>query len=56
MVEWSSASLASRFLEPLLHPWAVVAGGVLGGGDAGLDALAQSARVVWRLFGLLLSL
>jgi hypothetical protein len=57
MVEWSSAALSSRFLEPLLHPWSVAAAGVLGGGGtAGIDALAQGVRIVWRLFGLLLSL
>jgi hypothetical protein len=57
MVEWSSAALSSRFLEPLLHPWSLAASGLLGGGgSAGMDALGQGVRVVWRLFGLLLSL
>jgi hypothetical protein len=57
MVEWSSAALASRFLEPLMHPWSVAAVSVLsGGGSAGIDVLTGGARIAWRLFGLLLSL
>ena len=56
MLEWSSAALASRFLEPLLHPWSVAAVSTLSGGSAGADVLTQGARVVWRLFGVLLSL
>lgn len=53
----SSASLlASRFLEPLTHPWAVVGGELVGGGALWADTLIQGARLGLRLLGLLLSL
>jgi hypothetical protein len=57
MAPLSTASvLASRFLEPLSHPWAVVGGGVVGGGALSADAFVQGARLALRLLGLLLSL
>jgi hypothetical protein len=49
-------ALASRFLEPLAHPWAAVAGGVLSGGVLGPDVAAAALRVAWRLLRLLLAL
>jgi hypothetical protein len=56
MLHWTSASLASRFLEPLVHPWSIVPAAVLGGDGGGLDLLTQAFRVVWRLASVLLSL
>jgi hypothetical protein len=57
MAPLSTASvLASRFLEPLSHPWAVVGGGVFGGGALWADAFVQGVRLALRLLGLLLSL
>ncbi len=49
-------NLASRFLEPLAHPWTAVTGGVLSAGVLGIDAPAAVLRVAWRLLGLLLAL
>lgn len=50
------ANVASRFLEPLTHPWAVVGGGLLGGGAASLGVLGDGLRLAWRLLHLLLVL
>ena len=49
-------ALASRFLEPLTRPWAVVGGGLVGGGALWADTLNQGVRLALRLLGLLLSL
>ena len=57
MAPLSTASvLASRFLEPLSHPWAVIGGGVVGGGALWADTLVHGVRLALRLLGLLLSL
>jgi hypothetical protein len=56
MFDWTSTTLANRFLEPLVHPWSIVPTAVLGGDGGGLDLLTQGLRVVWRLAGVLLSL
>jgi hypothetical protein len=57
MAPFTAASvLASRFLEPLTHPWAVVGGGLVGGGALWADTLVQGGRVALRLLGVLLSL
>jgi hypothetical protein len=57
MAPFTSASvLASRFLEPLTHPWAVVGGGLVGGGALWADTLVQGGRLALRLLGVLLSL
>lgn len=50
------AAVASRFLEPLTHPWAVIGGGVLGGGAASGDAALIVVRLALRLIRLLLVL
>ena len=52
----SASVLATRFLEPLTHPWAVVGGGLAGGGALWADTLVQGIRLAFRLLGLLLSL
>jgi hypothetical protein len=52
----SAAVLASRFLDPLTRPWAVVGGGLVGGGALWADTLHQGVRLALRLLGLLLSL
>jgi hypothetical protein len=49
-------TLASRFLEPLAHPWTAVTGGVLSMGVFGTDVPAVALRVAWRLLRLLLAL
>ncbi len=57
MMPFTSVSvLAGRFLEPLTRPWAVVGGGVLAGGAVHMAAIAQGARLAWRLLGVLLTL
>lgn len=56
MIVMPSASLASRFLEPLTRPWAVVGASVAGGGVAWSDASQEAIRVAWHLLHLLLSL
>jgi hypothetical protein len=57
MVPFPSVSvLAGRFLEPLTRPWAAFGGGLLGGGALFSDAIAQGARLAWRLLSLLLTL
>lgn len=57
MAPFSSASvLASRVLEPLTHPWAVVGGGFVVGGALWADTLIQGGRLALRLLGVLLSL
>jgi hypothetical protein len=50
------ASLASRFLEPLSHPWTAVTGGVLSAGVLSDEVPAIALRVAWRLLRLLLAL
>ncbi|MFH1177424.1 MAG: hypothetical protein V1750_08460 [Acidobacteriota bacterium] len=55
MMPFAHASLASRFVEPLAHPWAVVTGGLLtelGGGEFPATLL----RAAWRLLHFLLAL
>lgn len=52
----SGGLLASRFLEPLTKPWAVVAAGVAGGGAVGWSAASDWLQLGWRLLRLLLSL
>ncbi|HLE60223.1 MAG TPA: hypothetical protein VI700_01670 [Thermoanaerobaculaceae bacterium] len=52
----SASVLATRFLEPLTHPWAVVGGGLAGGGALWADTLVHGIRLAFRLLGLLLSL
>lgn len=56
MMVMPSASLTSRFLEPMTHPWAVVGASVAGGGVAWSDASQEAIRVAWHLLHLLLSL
>ena len=57
MAPFTSASiLASRFLEPLTHPWAVVGGAFVGGGTLWAATLVQGSRLALRLLGVLLSL
>jgi hypothetical protein len=56
MMVMPSASLASRFLEPLTRPWAVVGASVAGGGVAWSDASQEAIRVALHLLHLLLSL
>jgi hypothetical protein len=51
----SGGLLASRFLEPLSTPWAVVAAGVAGGGAVGWNAVSEWLQLGWRLLHLLLS-
>ena len=50
------ASLASRFLEPLTHPWAVATGGLLSLGVNGGASPLAAVRVALRLLRLLLAL
>ncbi len=52
----SASLLASRFLGPLTRPWALLGGGLAGGGAAWADSLTHGARLALRLLGLLLSL
>ena len=52
----SASVLATRFLEPLTHPWMVVGGGLVGGGAFWADTLVQGGRLALRLLGVLLSL
>jgi hypothetical protein len=52
----TTGSLASRFLEPLAHPWTAVTGGVLSVGALGSDTPVAALRVAWRLLRLLLAL
>jgi hypothetical protein len=49
-------NLASRFLEPLAHPWTAVSGGVLSASLLGSDVPVAALRVAWRLLRLLLTL
>jgi hypothetical protein len=51
----SASLLASRFLGPLTRPWAVLGGGLAGGGALWADSLAHGARLAFRLLALLLS-
>jgi len=51
----SADLLASRFLGPLTRPWALLGGGLAGGGALWGDALVHGARLALRLLGLLLS-
>jgi len=48
--------LASRFLEPLTRPWAVVGGGLAGGGAALWGTLGGWLQPGLRLLHLLLTL
>ena len=50
------ASVASRFLEPLTHPWTILGGGLFAGGVAGVGVLGDGLRLAWRLLHLLLLL
>jgi hypothetical protein len=50
------ANVASRFLDPLTHPWAIVGGGLFAGGAAGVGVLGDGLRLAWRLLHLLLLL
>lgn len=50
------ATLTSRLLEPLTHPWTAVTGGALSAGLLPDDRALDLARVAWRLLRLLLSL
>ena len=52
----SVSVLAGRFLDPLTRPWAVVGGGVFAGGAFQVAAIAQGARLAWRLLNVLLTL
>jgi hypothetical protein len=52
----SASILASRFLEPLTRPWAVVGGGLVGTSALWADTLNQGLRLALRLLGLLLAL
>jgi hypothetical protein len=57
MVPFPSANLlASRLLGPLNRPWALVGGGLAGGGVLWTDTLGHGVRLAWRLLSLLLSL
>ncbi len=57
MAPFPSASLvASRFLEPLSRPWAVIGGGLAGSGALFSDVLGGGVRLAWRLLSLLLTL
>ena len=57
MAPFPSASLlASRFLEPLSRPWAVIGGGLAGSGALFPDVLGGGVRLAWRLLSLLLTL
>ncbi len=57
MMPFTSVSvLAGRFLEPLTKPWAAVGGGLAVGGAAHIAAIAQGARLAWRLLAVLLTL
>ena len=57
MMPFPSVSLlAGRFLEPLSKPWAVIGAGVVGGGAFRAAAIAQGARLAWRLLTVLLAL
>jgi CBS-domain-containing membrane protein len=57
MVPLPSVSLlAGRLLEPLSKPWAVVGGGMVGGGAFHATAIVQGARLAWRLLTVLLTL
>ncbi len=49
-------NLASRFMEPLSHPWTTVTGGIVSIGVLGSDAPAVALRLAWRLLRLLLAL
>lgn len=51
-----TAALASRFLEPLTHPWAAVGVSLAGGGLPWNDVSTEAVRVAWRILHLLLSL
>jgi hypothetical protein len=48
--------LASRFLEPLTRPWALLGGGIAGGGVLWAHSLAHGAELALRLLGVLLSI
>jgi hypothetical protein len=52
----TSGNLASRFLEPLAHPWTAVTGGVLSAGIVGSEMPVAVLRVALRLLRLLLAL
>lgn len=52
----SSAALASRFLDPLTHPWAAVGAALSGGGIGWNDVSTIAVRAAWRLLHFLLSL
>jgi hypothetical protein len=56
MVPAAPGNLASRFLEPLAHPWTAVSGGVLSAGLFDSDMPVTALRVAWRLLHLLLAL
>jgi hypothetical protein len=51
-----TSSVASRFLEPLTHPWAVVSGGLLTAGIVDDQRVRLLAGVAWRLLRLLITL
>ncbi len=55
MTPIAAGTVASRLLEPLTHPWAIVAGGAVSLGAFG-DGPAAVARIAWRLLQLLLAL
>jgi len=56
MLPATTDSLASRYLEPLAHPWTAVTGGLVSAGMLGEDMPAVVLRVAWRLLRLLLAL
>jgi hypothetical protein len=56
MLPAATGNLASRFLEPLSHPWTVFTGGLLTAGILGEDMPGVVVRVAWRLLRLLLAL
>ncbi|MGE5235294.1 MAG: hypothetical protein ACM3O7_02955 [Acidobacteriota bacterium] len=51
-----TSSLASRLLEPLSHPWAIVSGGIVTAGLIDDQRLRLLTGVAWRLLRLLISL
>jgi hypothetical protein len=56
MLSLAPAQLASRFVEPLAHPWAVMAGFLVSTPLLANDASVTALRLAWRLLHLLLAL
>jgi hypothetical protein len=50
------ANVASRYLEPITHPWTVLGGGLFAGGVAGGGVFGDGLQLAWRLLHLLLLL